>query len=124
MNVQTNDRQGLNAEARDAARQKGDFAADVVVVGAGFAGMAAAYRLWQRHHSVIVVDAMDRVGGRSWSTTLSDGTFLDIGAGWTGSTEYHILKLVQELGLTTYQQYGLGDNEGKNLFIAADGHQT
>jgi monoamine oxidase len=95
--------------------------ADVVVVGAGYGGMVAAYRLWQRGLSVIVVDALDRVGGRSWSTTLSDGTFLDIGAGWTGSTEFNILRLVKELGLLTYQQYGLGPNQGLNLFVSSGG---
>jgi putrescine oxidase len=97
------------------------LAADVVVVGADYGGMVAAYRLHQRGHSVIVVDAMNRIGGRSWSTTLSDGTFLDIGAGWTSSTEYNILSLVKELGLLTYSQYGLGDNQGLNLFVGSNG---
>ena len=97
------------------------MAADVVVVGAGYGGMVAAYRLHRMGHSVIVVDAMNRVGGRSWSTTLSDGTFLDIGAGWTSSTEYNILSLVKELGLLTYSQYGLGDNQGLNLFVGSNG---
>jgi monoamine oxidase len=100
---------------------KSEFDADVVVVGAGFGGMVAAYRLSQQHHSVIVVDAMDRVGGRSWTTTLSDGTFLDIGAGWTGSAEQNILRLVAELKLETYQQYGLGENEGDNLLVGLNG---
>src|SRR6266550_3389273 len=93
--------------ARPAGRTIPALAADVVVVGAGFA--------------VIVVDAIDRVGGRSWSTTLSDGTFLDIGAGWTSSTEFNILALVKELGLSIYQQYGLGPAQGLNLFIGSDG---
>jgi monoamine oxidase len=100
------------------------MAADVVVVAAGFGGMVAAYRLHQMGHSVIVVDAMNRVGGRSWSTTLSDGTFLDIGAGWTSSTEFNILALVRELGLLTYTQYGLGPNQGLNLFVGSDGKVT
>jgi hypothetical protein len=96
--------------------------AQVVVVGAGFAGMVAAYRLSQRGYSVIVVDALDRVGGRSWSTNLSDGTFVDIGAGWTGSTQYAILQLIQELGLSIYTQYGLGTGQpGNNLFVGLDG---
>ena len=96
--------------------------AQVVVVGAGFAGMVAAYRLSQRGYSVIVVDALDRVGGRSWSTNLSDGTFVDIGAGWTGSTQFAILQLIQELGLSIYTQYGLGTGQpGNNLFVGLDG---
>lgn len=94
---------------------------DVAVIGAGFAGMVAAYRLAQAGRSVFVFDANDRVGGRSWSTTLSDGTAVDLGAGWTGSTELTILQLVKELGLSTYPQYGVADGQGRNLFIAADG---
>ena len=97
------------------------FDADVVVVGAGYGGIVAAYRLWQAGYRVKVVDAMERVGGRTWSTRLSDGTFVDIGAGWTGSTEHLVLQLVDELGLETYLQYGLGKDEGQNLFVAADG---
>src|SRR3954467_9355833 len=93
--------------------------ADVVVVGAGYGGMVAAYRLWQAGYRVKVVDAMERVGGRTWSTRLSDGAFVDIGAGWTGSTEHLVLQLVDELGLETYLQYGLGKDEGQNLFVAA-----
>jgi monoamine oxidase len=83
--------------------------------------MVAAYRLWQAGYRVKVVEALDRVGGRSWSTTLSDGTFVDIGAGWTGSTQPYVLELVEELGLKTYTQYGLGEDEGQNLFVARDG---
>src|SRR5437588_9596024 len=106
--------------ARPGRGVNGATTADVVVVGAGFGGMVAAYRLQQMGHSVIVVDALDRVGGRSWSTTLSDGTFLDIGAGWTGSTQFNIQRLIHELGLSTYTQYGLGPNQGLNLFIGSD----
>jgi monoamine oxidase len=95
--------------------------ADVIVVGAGFAGMVAAYRLMKAGRSVIVMDAQNRVGGRSWSTTLSDGTFLDIGAGWTGSTEFNILRLISELGLTTYPTYGLVPSQGSSIFVGADG---
>ena len=102
---------------------RGGFDADVVVVGAGFAGMAAAYRLVQQGRTVFVMEAMDRVGGRSWTTALSDGSSLDIGAGWTGSTQGYMLTLIKELKLETYTQYGVDDaaKELWNLFVAADG---
>jgi monoamine oxidase len=45
----------------------------VVVVGAGFAGLMAAWRLSQRGCEVVVLEARDRVGGRVWSQELVPG---------------------------------------------------
>ena len=45
----------------------------VVVVGAGFAGLMAAWRLTQRGCEVVVLEARDRVGGRVWSQELVPG---------------------------------------------------
>ncbi len=42
----------------------------VVVVGAGFAGLACAEELLRAGHEVVVLEARDRVGGRVWSATL------------------------------------------------------
>jgi monoamine oxidase len=58
--------------------------ADVCVVGAGFAGLAAARRLTQAGLSVVVLEARDRVGGRAHTETLSDGTTIDHGGAWLG----------------------------------------
>ncbi|GGP61974.1 FAD-dependent oxidoreductase [Streptomyces sindenensis] len=48
----------------------GDTTVDVVVVGAGFAGLSAAERLVSMGRSVLVVEARDRVGGRSLSESV------------------------------------------------------
>jgi monoamine oxidase len=49
---------------------------DYCVVGAGYAGLTAAYRLHRAGHSVAVLEAAPRIGGRTWSAHLSDGTRL------------------------------------------------
>ena len=51
---------------------------DVVIIGAGPAGLTAARRLSQTGKTVAVLEARDRVGGRTWSDTI-DGSFLEIG---------------------------------------------
>jgi monoamine oxidase len=54
--------------------------ADVCVVGAGFAGLAAGYKLHRAGRSVIVVEARDRVGGKVYTRLLPDGTAINMGA--------------------------------------------
>ena len=57
---------------------------DVVVVGAGLAGLAAARRLVTLGHEVTVVEARERVGGRTEGLVLEDGTPLELGGQWLG----------------------------------------
>ena len=52
---------------------------DVVVIGAGLAGLAAARRLAAHGHEVTVVEARGRVGGRTEGLVLDDGTPLELG---------------------------------------------
>jgi len=52
---------------------------DVVIVGAGFSGLAAAVELMQAGRDVVLLEARDRVGGRVESARLSDGTRIDTG---------------------------------------------
>src|SRR5437870_5042087 len=56
--------------------------ADVCVLGAGYAGLAAARRLSQFGKSVVVLEARNRVGGRIWTAPLADGTPVDRGGAW------------------------------------------
>src|SRR3979409_70943 len=77
---------GINgATAQDAAATQ--IAADVCVVGAGFAGLAAAYRLEQAGADVVVLEARNRVGGRSFTVKTEDGAWVDFGAQWVGPTQ-------------------------------------
>lgn len=89
---------------------------DVVIVGAGPAGLMAARRLSRAGKTVAVLEARDRVGGRTWSNVI-DGAFLEIGGQWISPDQTELLSLVDELGLETFQRY----REGESVYIAPDG---
>jgi monoamine oxidase len=82
-------------------------AVDVVVVGAGFAGLTAARRLARRGRSVVVLEARDRVGGRVKAGTVA-GRTVDVGGMWVGPTQTHLLEALREFGLRTTPQYVAG----------------
>ena len=85
---------------------------NVVVVGAGLAGLAAARRLVAGGHDVTVVEARDRVGGRTEGLLLEDGTPLELGGQWIGEGHTRMAELVRELGLTTFRTW---NDEGELL---------
>src|SRR3954454_23983319 len=74
--------------------------ADVVVVGAGFAGLTAALRIHQKGHSVIVVEARNRVGGRALNRQIAGGEVSERGATFVGPTQDHILALAKQFGVS------------------------
>lgn len=71
----------------------------IVVVGAGLSGLAAAWELHKRGHSVTVLEARHRVGGRSWSQRLSNGQWTERGGEYIFPTEHPIRSLAAELGV-------------------------
>ena len=83
--------------------------ADVVVVGAGFAGLSAARDLVRLGYDVVVLEGRDRVGGRSATTTIA-GTPVDLGGTFVGPTQDEVLALAAELGCETVPTYGRGKN--------------
>jgi monoamine oxidase len=85
-------------------------ATDVVVVGAGLAGLAAARRLVDAGAEVVVLEARDRVGGRTLTLPASDGTPIDHGGQWIGPTQHRIAALAERVGVTTYPTYERGLN--------------
>ena len=82
---------------------------DVIVVGAGFAGLSAARELTTFGHDVVVLEGRDRVGGRSYTTTIA-GVPVDLGGTFVGPTQDAVLKLAAELGCDTVPTYSRGKN--------------
>lgn len=60
---------------------------DVVIVGAGAAGIAAAHALQSAGVSYALVEASDRIGGRAWTDTTTFDAPFDIGAHWLGAPD-------------------------------------
>jgi len=86
-----------------------DEVLDVVVVGAGFAGLTAARLLQEAGRSVVVLEERDRVGGRT-RTETRQGTWIDLGGQWIGPGQDRVVALVDELGFATYPQPEVGDD--------------
>ena len=82
---------------------------DVVVVGAGLAGLVAARELSSAGRDVLVVEARDRVGGRVETQTV-DGVTIDLGGTWIGATQDRVARLVNELGIDTFPTYDRGED--------------
>ena len=81
---------------------------DVVVVGAGFAGLAAARVLAAAGVDVTVVEARDRVGGRVLNEEIGDGQVVELGGAWVGPTQDRLLALARETGVATFPTYTKG----------------
>jgi len=82
---------------------------DVVVIGAGLAGLTAARELVAAGKSVTVLEARDRVGGRLLNHDLGDGRVTEIGGQFVGPTQDRILALAKEVGVATYKAAVPGD---------------
>jgi monoamine oxidase len=82
-----------------------DAVADVVVVGAGLAGLAAARDLEAGGSQVTVLESRDRVGGRVEQVELPDGRIVQLGGEVVGNAHTSYLGLVEELGLTLTASY-------------------
>ena len=93
-----------------------DRSTTVVVIGAGLAGLSAARALRAQGVDVVVVEARDRVGGRTLNHPIGDGKVVEVGGQWVGPGQERIQSLIHELGLETFDTYGAG----KNLFEHGD----
>jgi monoamine oxidase len=90
--------------------------ADVCVVGAGYSGLTAAWRIHQAGRSVVVLEARDRVGGRVWTEERPDGTAYDRGGGWISPRHDAWRGLMNEFGISTYKTW----MAGRHLIVTDD----
>jgi monoamine oxidase len=72
-----------------------------VIIGAGFAGLAAAFRLKNAGWSVTILEARSRFGGRVFSHRMAENPNLicELGAEWVGESHERILSLIKDFGL-------------------------
>lgn len=83
---------------------------DVAVVGAGLAGLVAARELVRADRDVVVLEARDRVGGRTLNLDLGDGEVFELGGQWVGPTHHRLHALAADLGVGTFPTHTAGDD--------------
>lgn len=91
------------------AGQRADERVPAVVVGAGYAGLAAALRLSDSGVPVVVLEAADRVGGRIHTERTADGVLVDLGGQWVGPTQRNLLAWAERFGCATFPTWDTGD---------------
>src|ERR671922_2758362 len=84
--------------------------ADLVVVGAGLAGLTAAREAVAAGASVVVIEARNRVGGRVLNHDIGGGAVVELGGQWVGPTQDRLAGLADELGVGPFATYQDGDN--------------
>jgi monoamine oxidase len=101
-----------DAAKRRSRRRKRPRRADVIVVGAGLSGLQAARDVVAAGKSVFVLEARNRVGGRTLNHDIGGGKIIEIGGQWVGPTQSKLLALAKDLGIDTFKTY----NEGNYIY--------
>ena len=81
---------------------------DVVVAGAGFAGLSAALTVVRAGRSVVLLEARDRVGGRVVNKSIGGGEVLEAGGQYIGPTQNLMARLTEQFDVETYPTHSSG----------------
>ena len=109
------------AAAASPGRRPSRATVDVLVVGGGISGLTAAYRLLRHSDlSVRVLEANDRVGGRTVNLPLPGGKITEGGGQWTGPGQDRVQALAKELGIGMFATYVTG----KSVYVYRGNRQT
>ncbi|WP_111656971.1 flavin monoamine oxidase family protein [Isoalcanivorax indicus] len=84
--------------------------AEIIVLGAGFAGLSAADALTRAGRRVLLIEARDRVGGRTRTEHYGDDLWLDLGGQWLGPGQTHMYALAARFGKTVWPMHVAGQN--------------
>ncbi|GAB4004665.1 FAD-dependent oxidoreductase [Spirosoma migulaei] len=83
---------------------------DVIIIGAGYAGLTATHELRKAEKNVLLLEARERVGGRVWTKRFDDGSYVDLGGAWVGPTQDRLYALAREFSVETFRTF----DEGKS----------
>lgn len=75
------------------------FKKKVIIIGAGFAGLAAAYRLHQKKVDFIILESRNRIGGRVFSHQVANDLVIELGGEWVGNSHERMKELCDEFKL-------------------------
>ncbi|KAJ9657724.1 hypothetical protein H2198_004139 [Neophaeococcomyces mojaviensis] len=96
---------------------------DVIVIGAGYAGLTAARDLTTSGHSVLLVEARDRIGGRTWSSNLGGYPF-ELGGTWVHWNQPHIYREISRYNLQDDLENSHDLSGGINSFVLKEDGNT
>ncbi|CAF4969110.1 unnamed protein product [Rotaria sp. Silwood1] len=82
---------------------------DVIIIGAGFAGLIAARELSLRGRKVLIIEAKNRIGGRTFTTQLENQNF-EIGGTWIHWSQPHVWTEITRYGLSLTESKGTTAN--------------
>jgi monoamine oxidase len=108
--------QAQTGPTRFFSREKTDRAKKIIVIGAGLAGLSAAYELSLAGHDVSVLEARNRAGGRVLTLRdFADDLYAEAGGEWVEHNHDYMLRYIEEFGLALYRGSFIDTEEPLNF---------